>query len=149
MSEEKSKALISRPAYGLQQPGSGAEKVLSRIISDALAITRAREITSAQKLIRVGNYEFRDEDYRQIVTWGRETGKTPEELVSLFEQQNAYAVGSFIVEDGVIKSISFPRELFKLRPTPTLISRLSELATLICGITLTELDLSNLPALTS
>ena len=60
MSSEGPKALILRPAYGLLQPGSGAEKVLSRIVSDALTIARGRDVADESVRIRIGKYEFRD-----------------------------------------------------------------------------------------
>jgi hypothetical protein len=50
MEDDEPKSLIVRPTSGLQQHDSGAEKVLSRIVSDAVTIARARDIadTSAR-----------------------------------------------------------------------------------------------------
>lgn len=81
MSDNGPKALIVRPTSGLQQYGSGAEKVLSRIVSDPLTIARGRDVADAVR-IQVGKYEFREQDYQQILIWAQEAGKTPEDLVS-------------------------------------------------------------------
>jgi hypothetical protein len=85
MSDNGSKALIVRPTSGLEQHGSGAEKVLSRIVSDALTIARGRDIAETSARIRIGKYEFREQDYQQILIWAREAGETPEDLVSFLE----------------------------------------------------------------
>ncbi|PZR81288.1 MAG: hypothetical protein DLM68_18020, partial [Hyphomicrobiales bacterium] len=96
MSDNGPKALILRPAYGLQQPGSGAEKVLSRIVSDALTIARGPDIAHIPVLIRIGKYEFREQDYQQILIWADATGKSPDELVSLLaERTYAFSDGSW------------------------------------------------------
>lgn len=67
MSDNGSKALIVRPTYGVQQHDSGAEKVLSRIVSDALTIARGHDIADTSARIRIGKYEFREQDYQQIL----------------------------------------------------------------------------------
>ncbi len=66
MSDNGPKMLIVGPTSGLQQPDSGAEKVLSRIVSDALAIARGREVVDTLARIRLGKYDLCQSDYRQI-----------------------------------------------------------------------------------
>jgi hypothetical protein len=61
MSDDGRKALIPKPAFDLQQHDSGAEKVLSRIVSDALIIARGRDIADTSARIRVGKHEFREQ----------------------------------------------------------------------------------------
>lgn len=87
MSDKEPNALILPHVYGVQQPGSGGERVVSRIVGDALVLARARAPTRSRALIRVGNFEFREEDYRQILIWAEEGGKSPEG-VDLFVRQN-------------------------------------------------------------
>jgi Leucine-rich repeat (LRR) protein len=175
MSDNKPNALVLRPAYGLQEPGSGAEKVLSRVVADALALARAREIKVAPTLIRVGNYDFREEDYAQILIWAFGLAKTPEELVFLLEstsnkRRDRGGTKSFIVEEGVIKSIQLSARMLDSSQAARIwtVSYLSGLEQLICGTDevefsplpkltrlqyggtpLTTLDLSYVPALTS
>src|SRR5258707_15668419 len=45
-----SKGLISRPAYGLQQPSSGGEKVLSRIVTPFTSSTKEMNLIKATSL---------------------------------------------------------------------------------------------------
>ena len=117
MADNEPNALILRPAYGLQRPDSNGEKVLSRVVADALVLARSREIKVAPTLIRVGNYYFQKEDYQQILIWAGGIGKSPEELVSLFETVKLYReeaegdveIESFTVVDGAIRSVTFPK----------------------------------------
>jgi Leucine-rich repeat (LRR) protein len=150
MSDDRPKALIVRPTSGLQQHDSGAEKVLSRIVSDALTIARRRDVADTSARIRIGKYEFRGQDYQQILIWAQETGKSPEELVSLLEREKRYEwekASGFIIDDGSIKEIAFPRTSIFLQRILR-ISDLPKLVRLRCSESqLTELDLSNVPAL--
>ena len=52
-------------------------------------------------------------DYQQIVAWAQETGKSPEELISLLEEREDKAAKgiAFIVEDGSIKQVAFPESI--------------------------------------
>jgi Leucine-rich repeat (LRR) protein len=171
MSDNGSKALIVRPTSGLEQHDSGAEKVLSRIVSDALTIARRCDIADTSARIWIGKYEFREQDYQQVVIWAEAIGASPVELIHILEEEtNTFPDGSsFEVSDGAIKHIFFPERLvFEngkviISHVPNLekiwcgrnhlteldLSNVSALAQLYCsGNKLTELDLSNVPALT-
>src|ERR1700730_9273368 len=124
MPDNGPKAQIVRPTPGLQQDGSGAAKVLSRIVSDALTIARRRDTADTSARIRIGKYEFREQDYQQVVIWAQETGKPPEELVSLLEA--ADGGGAFILDDSSIRQIAFPKIRF-----PQGILRISDLPKLV------------------
>ena len=66
--------MIDNITFPAQQHDSGAEKVLSRIVSDALTIARGRDIADTSARIRIGKYEFREQDYQQILIWAQEAG---------------------------------------------------------------------------
>jgi Leucine-rich repeat (LRR) protein len=122
---------------------------VSRIVSDALTIVRGRDISGSSARIR-GKYEFREQDYQQILIWAQETGKSPEELVSLLEAEKRYEweeASGFKIDDGSITEIAFPNNSIFSQ----LILRISDLRKLVrlrCSENqLTELNLSNVPAL--
>jgi hypothetical protein len=136
MSDNGPKALIVRPTSGLQQHESGAEKVLSRIVSDALTIARRRDIAAIPVRVRVGKYEFREQDFQQILIWAREAGKTPEELMSLLADadNNEKEEESFLVDDGAIKHLTLPdSKQFKFLQQILRISHLPNLTKLWCS----------------
>jgi Leucine-rich repeat (LRR) protein len=173
MEHDEPKALIVRPTSGLQQHDSGAEKVLSRIVSDALTLARRRDIADPSARIRVGKYEFREQDYQQIMLWAQEASESPEALVTLLEREKRYAWDNskgFVVDDGSIKEIAFPktalfsdrilrisdlRGLGRLRCSDNELIKLNlvdvpALRDLDCAQNqLTELNLSNIPELES
>jgi Leucine-rich repeat (LRR) protein len=116
---------------------------------------------------RIGKYEFREQDHRQITFWAQETGKTPEELVSLLAAEDDGK--ALVVEDGAIIQLAFPKKpifpqrilqiselpkLVKLRCSDNELTAIefctsSGLEELNCDNNrLTKLDLSNVPALT-
>src|ERR1700730_17456591 len=143
MSDNGPKALIVRPTTGLQQHGFGVEKVLSRIVSDALTIVRGREVADSSARIRIGKDEFREQDYQQILIWADATERTPEELVSLLAEVSS----SFLVENGSIKRVAFPKFILKAekenQPTKLDLSNVPALIALGCVENrLTELGLS-------
>jgi hypothetical protein len=171
MENDEPKALIVRPTSGLQQRDSGAENVLSPVVSDALTIARRCDIADTSARIRVGKYEFREQDYRQILIWSQEGGKSPEELVSFLEDAHDKEPLS-LVDDGPIKHLilpdpkqfEFPQQRLQISHLPNLtklwcsarnlaelklVCKSAALTTLNCfDNQLTELDLSNVPALT-
>ena len=170
MSDREPGALVARPASDLRRIDFGAEKVLSRIVSDALAIARERDVADMFARIRLGKYDFCQSDYRQIVAWAQETGKSPEELIRILENvEDKTANGiAFIVDDGSIKQVEFPGSLLfrkhifndgsskavalpgslLFRKHMLKISDLQKLVKITCeGHQLAKIDLSNLPML--
>ena len=152
MSDNGPKMVIVGLTSGLQQPDSGAEKVLSRIVADALVLARRPDIAHTSARFRIGKYEFREQDYQQIVAWAQETGKSPEELVSLLEnvEDKSEEGLAFIVDDGSIKQVTFPQSVI-FQNHILKVSDLRKLIQLTCwgGNQLTQLDLSNVPELTT
>ena len=85
---------------------------------------------------RIGDYEFRESDYQQMLIWAKATDLQPEEFLGGM---------SLIVSDGAIVSL----EWHNLEVGVELdLSRVPKLEELFCGENyLTELDLSRVPYL--
>lgn len=81
MTDKERNALISLPSGGLKEIGSGPKSILSEMVSDALVLVRGRELSLAAARFRIGNYEFRDPDYRQILIWAKALVVTPENFI--------------------------------------------------------------------
>jgi Leucine-rich repeat (LRR) protein len=176
MADKERNALIPLPAGGLENIGSGPKSILSGMVYDALALVRVREKSLAAARFRIGDYEFRDPDYQQILIWAKALELEPEDFIDRLKDcleenfdgdwpKNFDA--ALEVEDGSIVSLvwdfdGFPISSFEwvdgLRIkrigfrglASTKISlRLPSLNYLDCTRTeLTELDLSAVPALT-
>jgi len=171
--EENHRALIPRPPSALERIGPGPRDILSRMVSDALALARSKNTALNVARFRIGNYEFCDPDYRQILQWAKALKLEPDEVVQRLDGSSVNTIwhGSFgfVVENGAIISLVLDFNLlpltvfewmegliirdlgFKGKPevSPQLALRLSFLNRLYCcRINLTELDLSKVPGLT-
>jgi Leucine-rich repeat (LRR) protein len=120
MNEEDRNALVVRPSAAVEKIGSGAGSVLSRIVSDAIALARSNATASAR--FRVGNYDFREADYQQILLWAKALDKTPEKIIEALEKTSVSEyrihrlqdVISFQVKDGSISSLVWDNEILPL-----------------------------------
>ena len=82
MPEEKPRnALIIRPSSAVERIGSGPRGILTRMVSDALAVARSQDKALTVARFRIGDFKFRDPDYRQILLWAKALKLKPETVV--------------------------------------------------------------------
>jgi len=119
MAADKSNSLIRRPDTGLTSTGRRTSPVITRMTQDVLARARAAELSQAR--FRIGDYELRGPDYRQILRWAEALGKAPEELLAPLAACRVephpwedWKAVSFKVEDGAILSLAW--DLDRSRP---------------------------------
>ena len=165
MSEDHEKSLIVRPRSELESAGSGPRAILSRMVSDALALALSKErlLARSPARFRVGDDEFCEPDYRQLKLWGAALNLAPEEVVIRFKREESFKVeNGAIVElcwnfellpladfqwvDGLaIRNLEFTGKAIskKLSPKLPLLQRLDCVA-----LGLAELELSSVPGLT-
>lgn len=171
MADKERNALIPLPSGGLENIGSGPKSILSGMVSDALALARVWEKSLAAVRFRIGDYEFRDPDYRQILIWAKALGIAPEVFVSRVDRPFDVDSGiliEFKVEDGKIISMRWDFDIFPISSfqwvdgliiktlafnglaSAEISLHFPLLDWLDCSyIGLTELDISNLPKLRS
>lgn len=177
MTKEERNALV-RPSPGaVEKMGTGASNILSHMVSDAIGVARSQEKQLAETRFRIGNYEFRSPDYRQILLWAEALKIDPITVVERLENafthaldDDTYRINSFCVENGAIVSVVWDFESLPLsrlewveglsiceivfqgaQGAPIDISRrLPSLRRLmVAGNDLRALDLSNVPKLTN
>jgi len=109
-------ALTARPSYEVEQQDQGPREVLSRIVSEALVFARRSDVLYTTEYVRIGNYEFDKNSFKQITVWANSTNTTTTELVeTLSTVGSAFWDGtSFLVENGSITQVAFPKELFSI-----------------------------------
>ena len=89
MNEKKEKALVPRQPSAVEKATSGVKRILSGMVSDTLALASRDQRSLATTKFRIGNFEWCEPDYRQILIWAEETGLMPEEVTTrLFDQQS-------------------------------------------------------------
>lgn len=176
MTDEKTNALIYRPASGLSKPDRGSNPILRRITQDVL--TRAQDNRLSGARFRVGGYLLREPDYRQILRWSDALGMPPEEVLETLaeirvqsERGGNYNPITFGIEDGAIVSLAWDFRYMPLIPVVWergmlirdlgfcgdrpggaigLCPVLARLQTLVCEkCCLRYLDLSQVPQLTT
>ena len=175
LDEDKKKALIPRPGSELAVSKPKANQIVSRMTRDVLNRTRSLEVSQAR--FKLGDYEFREPDYRQILRWAEELEMAPEVVLEGLERGHPLQAwvseleSELVVEDGAIKELWWHPENFNFFPEvsekgliirslgfvdfeakiPELdLSAVPELAKLSCGSNqLSELDLSPVPKLRS
>ena len=116
MAEDQRKALIRQGPRSIGEVGAGARGILASIVSDALALARSHQKSLAAARFRVGDYEFCDPDYRQILVWAEALKIDPEKLIRRLEvisferfddDDNMEEIITFTVENGTIASLAW------------------------------------------
>ena len=102
MLEDEGKGLVGQGSRSPAEIGAGARSILSGVVSDALTVARAREVELATTRFRVGSYEFREPDYRQILIWAKAFEIDPETLVRQLDQTSFEAKVNFFDVEGTI-----------------------------------------------
>src|SRR5712691_11101712 len=74
-------SLVPRPASAIENTSPGIRRVLSGIVADALALAQKPKSVTAEAKFRIGEYEWCEPDYRQILTWAKALCLEPEEVV--------------------------------------------------------------------
>ncbi len=92
MADKENTALIPIQPGALLKLGTGPKNILSVMVSDALALAREREKSLAAARFRIGDYEFRNPDYRQILIWAKALELEPEVFIDKLEHSIEFEV---------------------------------------------------------
>ena len=166
MKNEPRTTLVTIPSSALDVVRPKSSSVIARMTQDVLV--QARETALRQARFRIGDYELREPDYRQILRWATDGKMSSETVLShLFRYSDVKIV--FSLEDGAIRSMVWNFEKLPFVPVwergllieslaflgdwpdseITLRPCLPKLKTLSCEkIHLNELDLTQVPGLT-
>lgn len=79
MNDKDYRSIVSRRTGDLARNRPGAGAILDRMVGDAAAARRRRQEAARR---RIGDYEFREPDYTQVLIWAEAVGMSPEELVA-------------------------------------------------------------------
>ncbi len=162
----------SREEIAVQATTPTTSNPIIRLTTEGL-LDQARQTQLQQARFRIGDYELREPDYRQILRWAEAAGREPEEVLRVLNQRERRLIEDavfFRLHDGAIVELdwnfgclpfipetwepglririlkfrgSWPETSVTLRPI------LPELATLSCDVChCASLDLSPVPGLT-
>jgi len=174
MDDKDKFALVLRSPNAVEKAEQGARRVLSGMVADTLALAKKEELAAATSKFRIGEYEWREPDYRQILIWAKALALEPHEIIRRlligYEQEEidddaveetTFAGGAMLklywdfhflpletfewVEGLTLTTLNFVSTPEK---TPNLRLRLPSLRHFGCWCRLDELDLSGVPGLT-
>jgi hypothetical protein len=110
-------ALILRPSTDLTTISAG-DRIVSRMVGEALELARRQAIQAAKRTIKLGNFDLCEPDYRQIVRWATELGREPEDLVVELSEEtwqfDEERSARFRIEGGSIKELAWHCDLFPI-----------------------------------
>ena len=115
-------SLVRRTPGGVERTRPGVKRIVEGMVGDALELARETPAPLAERRFRIGDYDWCEPDYRQILRWATALELPPEEvLVRLFfdesVRESEYVAGLFAkcrqsdFVDGKLKKIrwSFDR----------------------------------------
>ena len=74
-------ALVPRPSSAVGKAEPGAERILSGMVADTLALANREQLKPAKARFRIGDYEWCEPDYRQILMWAKALNLKPETVM--------------------------------------------------------------------
>ena len=82
--------LVPHPPSAVEQTQPGAKRVLSGMVADALALAKKEASALIAAKFRIGDYDWREPDYRQLLIWAKALAINPEELIDQLLNGNRY-----------------------------------------------------------
>ena len=117
MGEKDDFALVRRPPSALEKAESGAKRILSGMVADALALADKKRTAPAAAKFRIGEYQWCEPDYRQILIWAKALRLRPEEVIERLLKGPTGTNDSWRetrFENGMLLKISWDFELLPL-----------------------------------
>ena len=66
---DNNRSLIPLPDGSLANTAAGAKRIMSAMVGETLALTRQEQSSIQSARWKIGDYEFCETDYRQILLW--------------------------------------------------------------------------------
>jgi hypothetical protein len=111
MNESERFALVPRQSTALKKSSAGHEHILLGMVGDTLALVRASKSDLQTRRFRVGDIDFCEPDYRQILSWAGQTHLSPEDVLrrlTLNLWSGCYwCAGETRIEDGKFKTMNW------------------------------------------
>jgi len=89
MDEKTENALVPKPPSAVEKVAPGAKRILYGMVTDTLALANREQRIPSPAKFRIGDYEWCEPDYHQILIWAKETGLKPEEVVARLLDQRS------------------------------------------------------------
>ncbi|HEY5505784.1 MAG TPA: hypothetical protein VIK28_11550, partial [Sedimentisphaerales bacterium] len=132
MNEKEKIALVPRPPGTLEKAGTGTKRILSCMVGDTLALAKKDDLAPKTAKFRIGEYEWCEPDYLQIMAWAEQLGLSSLEVLRRLQEGLRDKGNETRIENGKLTKlnwdagllpvsdfrISFPLELTELSFSP-------------------------------
>jgi hypothetical protein len=117
MNEKNDFELVRRPSSAVEKTAPGAKRILSGMVADALALRK--DASTLAKNFRIGDYEWCEPDYRQIIFWAKSLNLNPSEMVRRLQNgkrnQGEYIYEKTEFDKGRLLKIHWDFDLLPLK----------------------------------
>jgi hypothetical protein len=117
MNDNNNFALVPRPPGVLEKAEPGAKRILSGMVADTLELTKRNQSALSAARFRIGEYEWCEPDYRQILIWANVLALEPEEVIGrLLQGQRPEGVpwAESVFADGRLIKLNWDLNLLPL-----------------------------------
>lgn len=111
-------ALVPRPPGGVEEARPGAKRILSGMVEGALELAQKKPVSPVPQRFRIGDYEWCEPDYRQLLIWAQKLGVKAEVVVDELlsgEKPAGVPWAETVFENGRIIKLNWDTELLPLR----------------------------------
>lgn len=107
-------SLVRGAGTGLAVHSQRGAHIVSRMVGGALEIARQNYVAPEQ-LHRLGKYELRGPDYRQMLRWAKALACTPEHVLSTLDQVTSEVCETSLIGGNCIRLMALDLELLPLK----------------------------------
>lgn len=91
MNEKHDLGLVTRPADAIEKAQPSAKRILASMVADTLTLA-AKEKATASRTFQIGDYEWCEPDYRQILLWAKALGEEPEKVLERLIEMECHEI---------------------------------------------------------
>jgi hypothetical protein len=81
MDEKNNLAIVPKPSSAVEKAAPGAKRRLSGIMAEIAALAKREQSKLAKTKFRIGEYEWCEPDYKQILIWADALALKPKEVI--------------------------------------------------------------------
>ena len=81
MPDNQNRSLMPTTGASLEKVSAGVERVLTAMVGEALAVLQREPIGIQSGFYRIGDHDFCEPDYQQVICWAKALDVTPETIV--------------------------------------------------------------------
>ncbi|HZF01373.1 MAG TPA: hypothetical protein VE344_05695 [Methylomirabilota bacterium] len=118
MNDKNDLALVRKPSSAIEKTAPRARHIVSGMVADALALATKSQKSVTAARFRIGEYEWCEPDYRQILIWAKRLAVNPSEIIERLQTGRKLAKdfwGETLFREGRMLKINWDFDLLPLQ----------------------------------